>query len=237
MARGVIAGGPARARCNMCGFLSEQRRLSTCLSADRPTGFCCGCATHRLHAEGDRDSLICKAMGQRLEVRGVLIPLRATGLPAGPQGSSARGDPGEGLVGFAAARTRANRSTCPRTGLALKRRSPRWAALRVGPRTASPRSARVGAAVHQGRRRGVRVRRAPAPGAESRAKARGGTRSGCVCSRGGGVAGSGNGFGRRPLTPLSFRASSRGAPSRTRSPSPPARALRYNGCVPSPASP
>lgn len=132
MARGNRDGGPARARCNMCGFLSEQRRLSTRLSAERPTGFCCGCATHRLHRRAARASLARKAMGQRLEARGVLIP--AAGDRA--SGRAARlvraGDPGEGLVGFAAARTRANRSTCPRTGFALKRRSPRWAALRAG---------------------------------------------------------------------------------------------------------
>lgn len=111
-------------------------------------------------------------------------------------------DPGEGLVGVCRGRSRVNHAAgagapCAqaRAHAAIRARAP-LAPMGGAPgrrsRTASPRSARVGAAVHRGRRRGVRVRRAPVPGS---AFAR---NFGYVCSAGGGGSELFTGFGRRP---------------------------------------
>jgi hypothetical protein len=102
---------------------------------------------------------------------------------AGPRGSVEQGDPRGRARRFCRGPARANRPTgaprftrggsCPRSGFALRRRPPRWdGASSRGPCTASPRSARVGAAVHQGRREASGSAARLRQGAAFRARAR-----------------------------------------------------------------
>ena len=140
------------------------------------------------------------AMGRGTRLRGVLIPPRAprprAGLARPCEGSQ------RGLAGLGRGRSRANHAAGAgalraqaRAHAAFRARAPlapMGGAPGRKPRTASPRSARVGAAVHRGRQRGVRVRRAPVPGF---ALAR---RFGYQCSRGGGSRELFNEFGGRP---------------------------------------
>lgn len=138
--------------------------------------------------------------GEVRGLRGVLIPPRVPRPRAGfarPCEGSQRG-----LAGLGRGRSRANHAAGAgalraqaRAHAAFRARAPlapMGGAPGRRPRTASPRSARVGAAVHQGRQRGVRVRRAPVPGF---ALARS---FGYQCSRGGGGRELFNEFGRRP---------------------------------------